>query len=1029
MNPVKAAAVYWKVTVVAVLFVVVAGVHSLFVMPRREDPKITIRKAVVVTVLPGASSDRVEQLVSRRIEDKLATVEELKEISSASRPSLSVVQLELYGDVQEPHEVWQKIRNKMKELQPELPATVIGPRVNDEYGDTVAQLIAISGGGYPLSRLEDYARLLETEVRHISAVGKTELLGAAEERIEVAPRIEQITGHRIGPERLVQALRARNILLPGGQYQTDHSDLPVEPSGDIRSLAELENLVVDLSPSGLPLRLADIANIERTAKDQRFLARFNGRQAVYLSVTMRAGGNVVEMGEEIAITVARARQLLPPDVEIHLLADQPQVVRERIDHFLLEFLLAVICVIAVTMLLLPFRTSLVAATAIPVTVLGTFALMRAAGIELHQVSISTLILVVGMVVDDAIVITDNYHEHLETGKVPFDAAIDGTRELAVPVLAATLTIVASFLPLRMISGAVGEFISAIPSVVAIALLASYFVAMLVTPLLCIWLIPRHAGTQGGGLLSWIGPVRRRWPTVAQNPLEALRNSYGRLLSVALAHRKMTLAATALALLLGALVLPTLGRQFFPKAERNQFIIDVWAPEGTRVAATDRMVRKIEERLRRQPEIIGFGSFIGKSAPRFYYNVNPEQDAANYAQLIVNTASDQDVPGLVAMLRGELGVLAPGARVLVKELQQGTPLEAPIMVRVVGPNVAELKRIGSEVQRILSRTDGVWETNLNTGEDLFQLSVQVDPEKASRSGVTNYATAMMLAGAFSGVPVSYLREGKRQVPIALRVDEGQRASLERMADLPIPSLSGNKIPLRQIARITPGWQTARIQRHQRERAVTVRAFTAGRLADAALAEARPAIEALPLPAHYRIEYGGEVEELHRSFGELRLALVVGTMLIFFVLVLEFKSFAQPWIVMAAIPLSVPGAAVGLLLSRSPFGFMAFLGIVSLAGIVVRNAIVLIDYANHALRSGVEVTTAVRQAGERRLRPILLTTLAAVVGMTPMLLSGSSLWVPMASAIAAGLLGSTFLTLVVIPVLVVMLEAPRHKRVAP
>ncbi len=1018
MNPVKAAAVYWKVTLVAVLFVVAAGGYSLLTMPRREDPKITIRKAVVVTVFPGAPSDRVEQLVSRRIEEKLATVEELDEITSTSRPSLSIVQLELHGDVQKPDEVWQKIRNKLREVQQELPATVIGPRLNDEYGDTVAQLISVSGRGYPLNQLEDYARVLETEVRQIPSVGKTELLGASEERIEVAPRIEQIAGHRIGPERLAQALQARNVLLPGGQYRTDQSEVPVEPSGEIRSLAELENLVVDLSSSGLPLRLADIASVERTTEDQKFLTRYNGQPAIYLSVTMRAGGNIVEMGKEIAKTVAQARDLLPSDVQIHLLADQPRVVRERIAHFLLEFLLAVICVIAVTMILLPFRTSLVAATAIPVTVLGTFAIMRAVGIELHQVSISTLILVVGMVVDDAIVITDNYHEHLEKGKSRFDAAIDGTGELAVPVLAATLTIVASFLPLRMISGGVGEFISAIPSVVAIALLASYAVAMLVTPLLCMWLI--SGDSNGENLLAPVNFVRKRWPALARNPLEMLRSSYARLLSAALGHRKATLAITGLALVLGVSVIPLLGRQFFPKAERNQFVIDIWAPEGTRLAATDRTVRTLEEKLHALPEITSFGSFIGKSAPRFYYNVNPEQDAANYAQLIVNTTSDKEVPALVTRLRSELRVLAPGARILVKELEQGEPMEAPIMVRVSGPEIGELKRIGAEVEQILYSTDGVWEANTNFGEDLFQLSVEVDPEKASRVGVTNYTTAVTLAGAFSGIPVSYLREGKRQVPIILRLDGEQRGSLDRVMDLPIPSLSGQKIPLRQIAHIESSWQTARIQRRQRERTLTVRAFTAGRLADTALAEARPRIEALLLPAHYRIEYGGELEGLQRSFGELRLALIVGVMLIFFILVLEFKSFSLPWIVMAAIPLSLPGASAGLLVSRSPFGFMALLGLVSLAGIVVRNAIVLIDYANQARKDGADVREAVRQAGERRLRPILLTTFAAVVGMAPMLLSGSSLWVPMASAIAAGLLGSTLLTLIVIPVLLVMVD---------
>ncbi len=1022
MNLTRAATTYWKVTIAGVLLVCITGVHSLLTMPRREDPKITIREAIVITLFPGADSDRVEQLVTRKVEEKIETVEELQRITSTSRAGLSIVRVKLRPEVNNPQESWQKIRNRMLELRHALPDTVLGPIVDDEYGDTVAALIAVAADGATPRQLEDYATVLETELRRVDAVGKTEIIGEQQERIEVAPDLDKLATYRVGVDQFAKALQARNIVLPGGEYKTGSADIPLEPSGDFRSVAEIQDVTVDVGPTGLPLRLGDIADVRRTLEDARFVTHYNGRSAVYVSVTVRAGQNIVEAGKEIERAIVSARSRLPSGVELERVADQPRMVEQRIGHFLREFLIAILCVIAVTMVLLPFRVSLVAATSIPVTVLATFALMRVFGIELHQVSISTMILAIGMVVDDAIVITDNYLEHLHQTGSRMRAAVEGTREVAVPVLAATLTIVASFLPLRMISGEVGEFISGIPNVITISLLTSYAVAVLVTPLLCTWFISPAQAASEDNLLARVPYLRRRFPALTHNPLEILRSGYSRLLAAAMSRKKATVGLAAASVVIGFAILPALGIQFFPKAERNQLVIDLWMPEGTRIERTLAVASRIENRLRATPEVVRFAAFIGKSAPRFYYNISPEQDASNYAQFIINTHDEKEAPRVANRLRDEFAGTLAGARVLVKELEQGESMEAPIMVRVSGPDIPQLKAAGAQVQALLEKSPGVWGVSSDYGEDVAQLAVRINNDTAGQIGATNYHTAALLYGALSGAPVSYYREGKRNVPIVVRLDERDRQSLDRIMQLHVSTVTGAKVPLSQIAKLEPEWKTARIQRRYRDRTLTVRAFVTGRLASAVLGDVRPQIARIALPSGYRIEYGGEAEGLSRSFRELGIALAVGAMLILIILVLEFNSFSQPLIVMTSIPLSAFGAVIGLAVSRSPFGFMAFLGMVSLAGVVVRNAIVLIDYANELRRSGAPAEAAATQAGLRRLRPILLTTMAAVVGMTPMLFSGSTLWVPMASAIAAGLLGSTLLTLVVIPVLFVMMARP-------
>ena len=773
-------------------------------------------------------------------------------------------------------------------------------------------------------------------------------------------------------------------------------------------------MLIDVSPkTGQPVYIRDVAEVERRYKDPTFLVRFDSQPCILLSLEMQKGRNVVELGDQIAAVFHRLESKLPPDVKIDLVADQPKVVKERISYLSKEFLMAIIAVILVTMLLLPLRVSIIAALAIPITLFISLGLMNAFGVELHQVSISSLVVILGIIVDDAIVIADNYLVLLERGTPPADVLWRSAGDVVIPVLTATVTIICSFLPLLILTGYVGEFIHALPLTVGIALGVSFLVAILVTPLLCRIFIRQNKASDDEG-----SDRQKHF-----NLLEGLQVLYGKTIVYFMNKKILAVGLGLAAVALGALLFVLLPQQFFPQAERNQFIIDVWMKQGTRIEATSAVMKRIEARLASHKEIAHFASFIGQSAPRFYYNVNVHQPDGAYGQMIVNTQSAGDTPRLVHELRRELALVVPEALVIVKELQQGAPLKAPVEVRISGEDINELKRIGADVEGILRKvpfSEYVYNDYFN---DSYMMDVRVNTELANRLGLTNAYVSNFLAGALDGAPVSVFWEGDRPLPILLRLAPESRSSFADITNTYVTSpVTGAGVPLRSVATLTPEWQTSRIVRKNGVRTLTVQGYVReGYYGSELLKTARPRIDALPLPAGYRIEYGGENANQGEVFPLMLRALGISLVTIFLVLLIQFRSVSEPLIIMASIPLALLGAAVGLWITGNPFGFTAFLGLVSLCGIVVRNAIILVDYINEKLAEGKSLTEAATEAGQRRLRPIFLTTMAAAVGVTPMIVSRSSLWSPLASVIAVGLIFSMFFTLLVVPVLFVVVKS--------
>jgi len=1014
VNPVRAALRYPQVTLVLSGILFVAGFYALLTMPRREDPKITIHTGIVAAIYPGATATEVEDQVTRKIEERLFRFEEIRrdKTFSTTRNGMVIINVDLNKSVKDSDEFWSKLRLEMAQLKAtELPAGVRGPIVDSDFGDTVAALIAVHGGHYGYRELKDYAQTVETGLRAIPAVSKIKRIGDQKEEIDISTSSERLSQYSVNPLKVMGALQGRNTPQFAGRVPAGESKVPINSGGRIQTEDEIRQIMVDVSPTGQPVYIGDLANVERVYKDPAEYARIGGEQTILLAVEMHEGNNIVDFGNTLRATLKNIQTTLPPEVKLDLVADQPRVVSERINDFFREFGIAIVAVILVTMLLLPMRVALVSAIAIPVSVSMTFGMLNACGIELQQVSIAALIVVLGMVVDNAIVIVDNYVGLLDR-KVPIDEAAERcATEMAVPVLTATLAIIAAFAPLALLTGAVGEFIRALPIAVAISLGTSFFVAMLLTPLMARYFIRQ-------GLVDHSqedsGEARKL------TPLDHMQKGYNRVITWAMLNKKLVLVSSVAAFVIGLGILAMVPQLFFPLAERDQFVMDVWLPEGAKIEATDATVRRIEAVLSKEKQVKMYASFLGESAPRFYYNVNPQAPAANYAQILVNTGSAKETPKLVERLRERLPDVVPEARVFVKELQQGQIMEAPVEVRISGDDIATLETLGNQAEEILRHTPGATYIHTDWHEDAWQVGMNVREEVANRMGLTNAGLAQQLAAGFEGAPMTTFWEGDRGVDVVLRLSPADRQSFQNVSDTYVMSpVTGAKVPLAAVASLTSEWQPGRIVRRNGVRTLTVRAFPGrGRLASEILGHARKQLDTMALPAGYRIEYGGEFENQQEVSGELRNALLISLVLIFLILLFQFRTLVDPLIVMVAFPLALPGAALGLLITHNTFGFTAFIGIISVGGLVVRNSIILIDYIHERMKSGVDLEQAALEAGERRLRPIFLTSAAAAVGVIPMILSGSSLWSPLASVIAFGLLGSMVFTLVAIPVLFVV-----------
>ncbi|HJV37177.1 efflux RND transporter permease subunit, partial [Geomonas sp.] len=902
MSPIKFSLRHPPVTLILTAMVMLIGIHAFLKMQRTEDPTITIRTGLVAAMYPGATSEQVEKQVTKTLEKHIFKFPEVRKEKtySTSRPGVAIINVELEDSVKNADVFWAKLRHELNVVKStELPAGVKGPVVDSDFGDTVAMLVAVHGKRYGYRELRDYADKIHDEMRTVRQVGKLVTYGNQQEEVWITSSLERMAQYFADPRQVANALAKRNVIQSGGNFDADQSKVPIHTTGIFNTENEIRNVLVDVSRDGHPAYIKDFANVERRYQDPDFMVRYDGDPCLLLSVEMQKGKNIVELGEQLDTVFKRLKVLLPPDVQLDLVANQPGVVKERVEKLSHEFLLAIASVVLVTIVLLPLRVALIAALAIPVTLCGTLGVMDIFGIALHQVSIAGLIMVLGIVVDDAIVIADNYVELLDHKVPKLEAAWRCATDVLVPVLTATVTIIASFLPLLIITGSVGEFIMALPITVAIALVVSFVVAVMLTPLLCRTFIKKGLHDHDAEHV----PGKEK-----KSLLDHLQDKYGVLINVFMKRKTLAFALAGAAFVLGVSLFALVPQQFFPSAERNQFVIDLWMPQGTRIEATDAVMKRVEKALSGSKGVEHYASFVGQSAPRFYYNVNPQQPDGAYGQFVVNTESVEATSRLVKELRPALAAVAPEATVIVKELQQGAQMEAPIEVRISGDDVSELKQLGEKVQHIIEEVPSSQYVYRDYFNDSYRVDVNVKDELANRLGITESSVSQTLSGAFDGGAVSTFWEGDRPVTIKLRLDPASRASFGDIGNAYLNSdLTRARVPLRAIATETPEWQTSRIVRRNGVRTLTVRAFVKpGFYASKLLDQAMPKIKALELPAGYKISYGGEKDNQDETFPQMLVALAISLVAIFLVLLVQFRTIPEPLVVMASIPLTLFGA---------------------------------------------------------------------------------------------------------------------------
>ncbi len=1012
----EAALKHRQITLLLTLILVMGGVYSLLHMPRREDPKMTIRQGLVIMAYPGAKTREMETRVTKKVEALLFRYEEVKKVEteSTTKDGEMFVQVELQEWVTNSDKFWSKARHDLIELKAELPPGVIGPIINSDFGDTIALLIAVASDRHTYTELEDFVEIIEDELRPLAEVSKLKRYGEQREQIYVTTDSRKLTQYGVSRGQVVRALQSMNTITYAGEIKSDAAVIPVHATHLYRSIEQIGNQIIDISPRGHVIRLRDVAEVERRYEEPVAFIRVDGQKTVMLSVEMQNGFNIVAFGQKVDERLAIAKDRIPPDVTVRKTIDQPRVVDANIGHFLKEFGIAIVAVILVTILLLPFRVAIVAALAIPVSIMITFGLLDFLNINLQQMTLAGLIVVLGMVVDNAIVIVDDYVERLDQGTSPREAAVKSASELFIPVFSATLAIICAFIPLNLIvTGNAGEFLFTLPITVTAALLVSLLVAVLLIPLFCYVFIKSglHSAKGGKSTFSFLGVVQKIYDVVLV----------------------WAFKAPVLAILLGLLsTAGTVGLamrlpvRLFPHVERSQFCLEVYMDKGSRLETTNRAVQKIEALLKKDERIEDVTSFIGTASPRFYMTYAPQPPEENYAQILINTISARATDELVAEFIPALHHFLPNGEILVKQLQQGPPVEAPIEVRVKGDDLDAIRKIGARIATLLKNTEGPNFIRTSFQQDYYGINVKVDEEVANRLGFSSQGIARMLGGGLKGAPVSTLWEGDNPVDILLRLDKEKRNAFDDIDNIYLTSpITGGRAPLRQLATLEPEWQHGRIRRRNGVRTLTVRSEAQlGRPPNDILAEITPKIAAMNLPRGVTILYGGELEDQEMVMGQQMASLLTSLVLIFMVLLFQFKWIRKSIIIMAAIPMSWFGAFLGLYLTDNPFSFTGFLGVISLSGLVVRNGIILVEYADKLLV--MEPSRSIRQvaidAGKRRMRPVFLTAMAAAMGVVPMIISGSPLWAPLGSVLAVGLVFGMILTLLIMPILYWLVMRP-------
>ena len=999
-----------RTVVMSMLLLVIGGAYAFIALPKLEDPLITIREAVVVAQNPGMPVEQVERLITRPIEEEIRSMGEVDEIKdSTSKVGQSLIHVTIKDEVPADQlaATWKLLRNRMNDIKPDLPDGTVGPMVNDTFGDTSVATIALWSDGFSMAEMHETARQIRERLNLIKGIQKVDMTGVQDERIYIEVSNAKIAQLGIDPADIGKSLRAQNILLPGGRINLNDVELIVETQGLFTSIEEIEEVLIPVSGTQASIPLRDIATIRKAYVEPiNNPAYYNGHPSIVLSVFILRGVDAVAFGERLQQEVQALEQALPWGYVLEFATYQPELINKSINGMVINVIESVAIVLVVVMLLLGLRTGLIVGSFIPLVMLFGLVTMLALGIDLERMSLATMIIALGMFVDNAIVVSDDIKVNMEKGMARKDAVLKTGNTLTVPLLTSTLTTVFAFGPILLQIGTTGDYTSSLGSVMIILLMGSWFFSMFSSTSMCYWFLKSE-------------PVSGSDQQQAQDPYQGkVYGIYRRVLYFSLRNRVLVLAFAGGAFAVAIYAATFIPQAFFPSGDRNQYLIYLDLPAGTRIEETDRTVRKVSAWLQdkqENPEITGTIAYVGNGGPRFFLSLSPVDPDPFVGFLIVNTETNKEIPELVQRTTHYLNNNFPNVRGRVKSMWLGGSETGLMEIRLSGPDTGVLEQQAEELMAALRNLPGSTDIKQDWNNRVFTLRADVDQTRASRSGVTSKDVADTLKFFVDGETVTNYQTGNVEIPIVGRGLKAERESPDSLRTLGIRSSSGSSVPVNQVADVYTVGELNRIVRYNQERTITVSAKNQVLKASEIFAALKPTLEEMTFPKNHYWEVGGELEDSAKAQKNLAKWMLPCFGGIIALLVWQFNSIRRAGIIILTMPLIVVGSVVGLLVMQAEFGFMVILGLLALAGSIVNNGIVMIDKIEENKREGQTPYDAVVNSAVSRFRPILLSVSTTMLGFTPLIINHDPLFYGMACIMFFGLgIGSMF-TLNFVPAL--------------
>ncbi len=1003
----------YQFTLIVFVLLLFAGIQSYIAMPRTENPEIVIPGVSILVIYPGASPVDMEELVALPIEEAVNELDDIKKINTYMIDGVAsiAVQFDFNADADEKYD---EVVQKVNSIRGELPKEILDLQTTQWTSSDVAMLqLAILSDKASYRELENQAELLKKDLEKVIGVKKVEIIACPEQEVRIALDLEKMAGMNISMDEVADAIRSNNANIPGGTIELGDKVFTVKTSGSYTDLKQIRRTVVN-SYMGKLIYLENIANIHFAHEDIKYYVRFpsfeagNAKKALFIVVKQKEGLNVLDVSKDVKAEISAFSSSLDQNYRLEYVFDQTEGVRNRINGFMWNLLQGIILVGLIIFLALGFRSSLVVIIAIPLSILIGLSIVDSMGYGLQQISIAALVVALGLLVDNSIVMVENINRYISKGLSPREASIAAASEIGWPVVSATLTTVLAFVPIAMMPYQAGLFIRSLPVTIIVTLSISLIIALTLTPMITskVFRVSVKKGKSDNG--------SNRFNSLLSKIIEG---PYRKSLKYALNHRWQVVLISVIAFFISLYAFTFVGFSLFPKAEQPNLMIKIRLPDGTNLDKTDEVARYVESVLDTTPEIKYYATNVGHGNPRIYYNVFPESFKTHIADIYIETKDyvPDEFDALINRLRDTFDKY-PGAKINVKEFEQGSPIAAPVQIYLTGKSLDVLSDISSEFEDFLRKQDGIINLENAFTKNKTDLYFNINREKANLFGVPIHRIDQTIRTAITGTPVSIFRDKNgNEYNMVLRLSFEGKIRLEDVDKIYVKSLAGKMIPLSQLAKVEFRQSPSIITRYNLDRTAEIRAdIQKGYSIDDVMVPVIEKLQSYSFPSGYGYYISGELESRSETFGGTKTAFVIAIISIFAVLVLQFRSFSQPIIIFIALPFAAIGMIWALLLSGNTFSFTAFVGFTSLVGIVVNNSIILVDYTNILRKKGKSIPEALQIAGETRFTPIILTSFTTIGGLLPLTLQGGSLWSPLGWTIIGGLLVSTMLTLIMVPV---------------